>query len=298
MIMPTQCNVLEVLGCGAETQPCLSCDPIWNAIQAEAMAERDSDPTLRSWLDEAVLGYRRMEEALGHVLGEKLFPRDSAMLQQEFVTAVKSNPKMRVAIQEDLLAIRVHDPATSNYLTPFLLFKGFLALSAHRLSNWLWGNGRQLLARRIQSRSSELFGTDIHPAAKIGQGVFIDHATGVVIGETAVVGDGVVMLHGVTLGGTAKESGDRHPKIGDRVLIGAGAQILGNIRIGNDAKIGAGSTVVNPVESGATVVGFAAKEVRSAERIQEPRRVAEDVDGWLSPSLKAESSSEKRRVAS
>jgi len=184
------------------------------------------------------------------------------MFQQEFVAAILVEPAIRVAIHEDLREIRSHDPATSSYLTPFLLFKGFLALEAHRLAHWLWKNGRTLFASRIQIRTSDVFGVDIHPAAIIGLGVFIDHATGVVIGETAEVGNDVIMLHGVTLGGTGKESGNRHPKIGHGVLIGAGAQILGNIRIGDRAKIGAGSTVVTSVPGGTTVVGVVAREVQ------------------------------------
>jgi serine O-acetyltransferase len=253
---------LEPAGSNQAQQICTYCDPIWNAIQAEALAESENDSALRPWLEVTVLQHRRLEESLGYILGEKLFPSEPTMLQQELLAAILAKPAIRVAILEDLRAIRSHDPATSSYLTPFLLFKGFLALEAYRLAHWLWKNERAMFARRIQGRISEVFGVDIHPAARIGHGVFIDHATGVVIGESAVVGNGVVMLHGVTLGGTAKESGNRHPKVGDGVLIGAGTQILGNIRIGDRAKIGAGSTVVTSVPEGTTVVGVVAREVQ------------------------------------
>ena len=262
MALANTCKLLKSEGRVQALQACAYCDPVWNAIQAEALAESENDSALRPWLENSVLRHRWLEESLGSTIGEKIFPSEPTMFQQEFVAAILVEPAIRVAIHEDLRAIRRHDPAASSYLTPFLLFKGFLALEAHRLAHWLWKNGRTLLARRIQSRVSEVFGVDIHPAASIGCGVFIDHATGVVIGETAEVGNDVIMLHGVTLGGTAKESGNRHPKIGDGVLIGAGAQILGNIRIGDRAKIGAGSTVVTSVPGGTTVVGAAARAVQ------------------------------------
>ncbi len=271
MTMPNSCKVLEPAGRNQALQTCVYCDPMWNAIQAEALAESENDSALKPWLEDTVLQHRRLEESLGYILGEKLFPSEPTMLQQELVAAISAEPAIRVAILEDLRAIRRQDPATSSYLTPFLLFKGFLALEAYRLAHWLWKNERAMFARRIQSRTSEVFGVDIHPAACIGHGVFIDHATGVVIGETAEVGNGVVMLHGVTLGGTGKESGNRHPKVGDGVLIGAGAQILGNIRIGNRAKIGAGSTVVTSVPGGTTVVGVAARVVHRKSVPETPK---------------------------
>jgi serine O-acetyltransferase len=260
---------------------------MWNAIQAEALEESDCDSALRPWLEDTVLQHRRLEDSLGYILGEKLFPSEPTMLQQELVAAITAEPAIRVAILEDLRAIRSQDPATCSYLTPFLLFKGFLALEAYRHAHWLWENGRAMFARRIQSRISEVLGVDIHPAAVIGHGVFIDHATGVVIGETAEVGNGVVMLHGVTLGGTGKESGNRHPKVGDGVLIGAGVQILGNIHIGDSAKIGAGSTVVTSVPGGTTVVGVAARVVHRKSVPQTPEPL---VIRQLSSSVTAPSS--------
>jgi serine O-acetyltransferase len=262
MTMRKSCEFLERAGRNQTMVACDYCDPIWKAIQAEALAESENDFALRRWLRDSVLKHRRLEESLGYVLGEKLFPNEPKMLQDELVAAISVEPEIRAAILEDIRAIRRQDPATSSYLVPFLLFKGFLAIEAYRLSHWLWKKERRMLARRIQSHTSEVLGVDIHPAARIGHGMFIDHATGVVIGETAEIGNGVVMLHGVTLGGNGKESGDRHPKIGNGVLVGAGAQILGNIRIGDRSKIGAGSTVVTSVSEDTTVVGVVAREVR------------------------------------
>lgn len=274
--MPNSCKVVELTGRTHASQTCAYCDPIWNAIQAEALAESDKDSALRPWLEDSILQHRSLEEALGYTLSEKLFPSEPSMFQQEVIAAIAAEPTIRAAILEDLRAIRRQDPATASILRPFLLFKGFLALEAYRVAHWLWKNGRQMFALRIQSHISEVFGVDVHPAARIGHGVFIDHATGVVIGETAQVGNGVVMLHGVTLGGTAKESGDRHPKVGNDVLIGAGAQILGNIRIGDRSKIGAGSTVISDVPVDTTVVGNAAREVRR-----------KDISGVLQPIVAA-----------
>ena len=156
------------------------------------------------------------------------------------------------------------DPACHRYLQPLLFFKGFQAVQAYRLGHWLWLNGHKNLAYQVQMRVSEVFGVDIHPAARIGRGIMIDHAHSIVIGETAVVGDNVSMLHSVTLGGTGKEDGDRHPKIGDGVLIGAGAKVLGNIRIGSCSRIAAGSVVLEDVPACKTVAGVPARIVGEA----------------------------------
>jgi serine O-acetyltransferase len=153
------------------------------------------------------------------------------------------------------------DPAARGVAQPFLYYKGFHALEAYRVAHWLWSNGRNPLALHLQNRISEVLAVDIHPAARIGKGILIDHATSVIIGETAVVGDDVSMLHEVTLGGTGKESGDRHPKVGSGVLIGAGAKILGNIIIGEGSKIAAGSVVLKEVPPHATVAGIPARVV-------------------------------------
>ncbi len=165
------------------------------------------------------------------------------------------------AAATDLVAVHERDPASRDLMTPFLYFKGFLSLQAYRVAHWLWKRDREHLARHLQSRMSEVFGVDIHPAARIGCGIMIDHGTGLVIGETAVVEDDVSMLHGVTLGGTGKECGDRHPKIRRGVLLGAGSKVLGNIVVGEGAKVGAGSIVLDAVEPHTTVVGVPARPV-------------------------------------
>ena len=254
---------------------CADCDPVWNAIQAEALQQSQKEPLLHAWLERCVLRHARIEAALGHLLGEKLFSEVPEAFQNVFQEAIADEPSIRDAILEDLQTIRRHDPATLSYLNPFLHFKGFLAVEAHRIAHWLWKQGRTMLAQHIQSHVSQRFGVDIHPAARLGQGVFIDHATGVVIGQTAVVGDGVVMLHGVTLGSNGKENGDRHPKVGAGVFIGAGAELLGNIRIGEGARIGAGSVVLSDVPAETTVVGVPARPVgrsrpASPDRFREP----------------------------
>lgn len=235
---------------------------IWESLTMEARREADRDPVLESWLTDSVLRHDRLEDSLGIVIGEKLFPNEPSLFSRELMEAILVDPSIGEAILADLREIRRQDPATSGYLTPFLLFKGFLALEAYRVAHSLWLRGRVMFALRLQSQISEVFGVDIHPAARIGTGVFIDHATGVVIGETAVIGNGVAILHGVTLGGTGKIGGDRHPKVGNNVQIGAGSQILGNIRLGDGSKIGAGSTVVGSVAEGTTVVGVAARQVK------------------------------------
>jgi serine O-acetyltransferase len=178
--------------------------------------------------------------------------------------AIAADPWIGSAARADLVATHERDPACERFLEPLLYFKGFQALQAHRVAHWLWGQGRRDMAQFLQARVSEVFGVDIHPAARMGQGIMIDHAHSIVIGETARVGDNVSMLHSVTLGGTGKEHGDRHPKIGDGVLIGAGAKVLGNIHVGHCSRIAAGSVVLQDVEPLKTVAGIPAKVVGEA----------------------------------
>jgi serine O-acetyltransferase len=182
-------------------------------------------------------------------------------LRDVFIQALSDSAFIREALRRDLTAVLQRDPAARGLAQPFLHYKGFHALQAHRVAHWLWGKGRESLACYLQSRVSEVFAVDIHPAARMGKGILIDHGTGVVIGETAVVGDDVSLLHEVTLGGTGKECGDRHPKVGNGVMIGAGAKILGNVRIGNGSKVAAGSVVLHEVPPHATVAGVPAKIV-------------------------------------
>ena len=175
--------------------------------------------------------------------------------------AYRADPAIVAAAERDLQAVLDRDPATRTTLQPFLFFKGYLALQTQRVAHWLWGQGRETLAFYLQSRTSELYAVDIHPAVPVGAGVFIDHATGIVVGETARIGDDVSMLQDVTLGGTGKVFTDRHPKVGRGVLLGAGAKVLGNITIGEEARVGAGSVVLSDVPARCSVAGVPARPV-------------------------------------
>jgi len=243
-------------------------DPLWSSIRAEALVEADREPLLRSLLERAVLHRNSFSEGLATVLSERLCNQepDFVKFDKELRDVITNDSTIIESARNDLKVIQANDPATTSLLHPLLNFKGFLAIQAHRIAHSLWTRDRRSLAYHIQSRVSDVFGVDIHPAATIGSGVFIDHATGVVIGETAVVGDDVTMLHGVTLGGTGKEIGDRHPKVGQGVYIGANAQLLGNIAIGEGSRIGASSVVLKSVEAYSTVAGVPAQVVRHQRR--------------------------------
>jgi serine O-acetyltransferase len=239
-------------------------DPVWKTLRKEVLAMAAAEPMLASFLHATVLNHPTLEDALAFLLSGKLeTPYLSAMSLRELMDeTILSSPDIRRAIRRDLAAVSDRDPAAARELAePFLHYKGFHALEAFRVSHGLWLRKRKFLALYLQNRISEVFGVDIHPAARIGDGIFIDHATGLVIGETAVVGNDVSMLHEVTLGGTGKQTGDRHPKVGKGVLIGAGAKILGNVKIGEGAKIGAGSVVLADVPPHVTVVGVPAEIV-------------------------------------
>lgn len=220
----------------------------------------ESEPMLASYLHATVLNHENFADAVSFHLAGKLKSQTlSGMQFREIMqTAMRSDPGIADAVQADILAVRERDPAVACCLVPLLYLKGVHALSSYRIAHWLWNNERTLLAVHLQNRISEAFGVDIHPAARIGKGILMDHATSVVIGETAVVGDNVSMLHEVTLGGTGKASGDRHPKVRRNVLIGAGAKILGNVEVGEGAKIGAGSVVLDDVPPHSTVAGVPA----------------------------------------
>jgi serine O-acetyltransferase len=238
-------------------------DPVWTRLREEIVCLADSETMLASFFHAAVLHHRSLENALSYLLAEKLSSLYlSAMSLREVMEEVLgASEDIRAAIRCDLLAVADRDPAARGLAEPFLHYKGFHALQAYRISHGLWLDGRKALALYCQNRISEVFGVDIHPGARIGKGILIDHGTGVVIGETAVVGDDVSMLHEVTLGGTGKQSGDRHPKVGKGVLIGAGAKILGNVTVGPGAKIGAGSVVLEDVPAHTTVAGVPAHVV-------------------------------------
>lgn len=241
-------------------------DPVWTAIRAEAWSEAERDPVLQELLSEAVLKCRRLEDALSlHLSARLATPLLSAtILRSQIDQVLAASPEIGRSLRRDLQAVRDRDPAARGLLMPFLYFKGFHALQTYRIAHRFWKSGRQAMAVHIQHRCSELFGVDIHPAASIGSGVLLDHATGIVVGETSVIEDNVSLLHEVTLGGTGKETGDRHPKIRQGVLIGAGAKLLGNIEIGEGAKIGAGSVVLDPVPAHCTAAGVPARIVARA----------------------------------
>lgn len=241
-------------------------DPVWATLRIEAWSEFDREPLLRRLLLEAILDQPGLEVALSHLLAAKLSTlwTSTECLQSTLLEIFSGSPVIRAAIRRDLMAIRERDPVAGGVLRPFLFFKGFHALQAYRVTHGLWVQGRELLAVQLQNRISEVFGVDIHPAAQIGAGVMMDHATSIVIGETSNIEDNVSILHEVTLGGTGKETGDRHPKIRQGVLIGAGAKLLGNIEIGADSKVGAGSVVLDSVPPRCTVAGVPARIVGRA----------------------------------
>jgi serine O-acetyltransferase len=238
-------------------------DPVWSRIRGPAAELAAAEPILASLLYATVLNQRRFEDALSYHLAQKIgtVEAPAILIRQTFDEALTADPAIGVAARADIVAVHERDPACRSHLDPFMWFKGFHGLQTHRVAHWLWQQDRIGLALFLQSRASSLFGIDIHPAARMGKGIMIDHATGVVIGETAVVEDGVSMLHGVTLGGTGKKGGDRHPKVRRGVLIGAGATILGNIEIGACAKVAAGSVVLHAVPAGCTVAGVPAKVI-------------------------------------
>lgn len=241
-------------------------DPVWHRITREAEAAVADEPLLGGLVHACVLHHKSLEKALSYRIAAKLSSNEMSqvILREIADEAHATEPALAETARADLMAVLERDPACHRLLQPILYFKGFQGMQAYRLAHWLWGQGRKDLAYFLQMRCSEVYGIDIHPAARIGKGIMIDHAHSIVIGETAVVGDNVSMLHAVTLGGTGKEEEDRHPKIGDEVLIGAGAKILGNIKVGCCSRIAAGSVVLKDVPPGSTVAGVPAKVVGKA----------------------------------
>lgn len=238
-------------------------DELWKTIKEEIRQVSAEEPSLAGYFHAAVLSHDSLESALTYTLSSLMGNQvvSTLTLYQVIEEGFASDGAISARMRQDLLAHYNRDPACNRHYIPLLYFKGFHALQVHRIAHWLWQGGRRGMACYLQSRGSELFAVDIHPAARIGGGLMIDHATGLVIGETAVVGDNVSMLHAVTLGGTGHDTGDRHPKIGPGVLISAGAKILGNITVGEGAKIGAGSLVLRAVEPHTTVAGVPARPV-------------------------------------
>lgn len=261
-----------------------TCDPVWSDLREEAVRMASAEPALASFVHATILNNERLEEALSYHLAQKLGNDDVGPMQVRFVfdQAFADAPQLGEDVRADLSAIFERDPAVNSYVEPFLFFKGFNALQSYRITHWLWSKGRTAMALHFQSRISEVFGVDIHPAARVGRGVMIDHGTGVVIGETAVVEDDVSMLHGVTLGGTGKEQGDRHPKVRRGVMIGASATILGNIEVGAYSRVGAGSVVLSAVPERCTVAGVPAKVIGCAgcdKPAHEMNHLIEDYNG-------------------
>lgn len=240
-----------------------SVDPVWVRIRREAEEAVAAEPLLGGLIHMSILHHHGFDRALAYRISVKLTSPEmpEQILCEIAEEALAGDPDIGVAARADLVATQERDPACDRFLQPILYFKGFQALQAYRIAHWLWKQGRHDMAQFFQARVSEVFGVDIHPAAVVGRGIMIDHAHSIVIGATAKVGDNVSMLHSVTLGGTGKESGDRHPKIGCGVLIGAGAKVLGNITVGNCSRIAAGSVVLDHVEPMKTVAGVPARVV-------------------------------------
>lgn len=241
-------------------------DPIWTAIREEAQVAMTAEPAIGSFIYATVLSHDRLEDAICHRLAQRLYHADvdAVLINQSFQSILSTRSDLGEIFRADLAAVFERDPACNRYLDPLLYFKGVHALATHRFAHELWSDGRQDFALFLQSQASRAFSVDIHPAARFGKGIMLDHADGIVVGETAVVGDNCSFLHAVTLGGSGKETGDRHPKIGKNVLVGAGAKVLGNITIGESSRIAAGSVVLSDVPAHVTVAGVPAKVVGSA----------------------------------
>ena len=257
-------------------------DPIWAELRAEAEAASAAEPALGGFIFATILSHDRLEAAVCHRLAQRLNHSDvdAGLINRIFQDVLAAHPEIGEAMRADLAAVFDRDPACHRYMEPLLYFKGFHALVTHRFAHELWISGRRDFAYYLQSQASRIFAVDIHPNVQIGKGILIDHGTGIVIGETAVIGDNVSILQEVTLGGNGKESGDRHPKIGDNVLLSAGAKVLGNIRIGNCSRVAAGSVVLKEVPPNTTVAGVPAKIVGPAG-CPEPART---MDQRLAPS--------------
>jgi serine O-acetyltransferase len=253
-------------------------DPVWARIRREAEETVRREPELATFIYSSILHHDTLEAAIVHRLAERLdhAALSAELIRKAYADALEDSPAIGEAFRADLMATVDRDPATHRLIEPVLYYKGFHAIQTHRLMHWLWEKGRRDFALYLQSRSSSVFQCDIHPAAKIGRGIFLDHATGLVVGETAEIGDDVSMLHDVTLGGTGKQADDRHPKIRYGVMIGAGAKILGNIEVGHCARIAAGSVVLKSVPNNVTVAGVPAKVVGVAG-CPEPARLMDQM---------------------
>jgi len=258
------------------------CDPVWSDVRTQAEAIVADEPALAGFISTTILNQNSLEEAIVFRLAQRLDRADlpTGLIRQTFMQVLSDQPELGEMFRADLAAVVDRDPACHRAIEPILYFKGFHALQTYRFAHALWHAGRRDFALYLQSQSSHGFGTDIHPNARIGRGIMLDHATGLVVGETAVVGDQTSILHAVTLGGSGKESGDRHPKIGCGVMIGAGAKILGNISVGDCVRIAAGSVVLRDIEPRVTVAGVPAKVVGLAG-CPEPARAMNQLFGSI-----------------
>ena len=240
-------------------------DPVWNQIRAEAEDVTHREPELTAFIFANILNHSQLEHSICHRLAQRCHDDvDADLIRQTFLSILETHPEFGTTFRVDLTAVYDRDPACNRLIDPLLYFKGFHALETQRFSHALWHGGRKDFALYLQSQSSRVFSVDIHPAAKIGRGIMLDHGNGIVIGETAEIGDNSSLLHNVTLGGSGKETGDRHPKVGRGVMIGAGAKILGNIAVGDCARIAAGSVVLKDVPPRTTVAGVPARVVGEA----------------------------------
>ncbi|MBT9290393.1 serine O-acetyltransferase [Prosthecodimorpha staleyi] len=274
----TRSNRVLKLVAGAEPEAGPA-DPLWGRLRGEAIAALQADPALDALMFHSILGHASFESAVADRLSVRLATDTLPyhLLQDVFLRAFAAEPSIGEAIRADLQAVVERDPAAGRLIEPFIFFKGFAAIQTHRIAHWLWSNRRRDLALFMQSRSSEVYQTDIHPAVPIGRGIFLDHASGLVIGETAVIEDDVSILQNVTLGGTGTGAGDRHPKIRRGVMIGAGARILGPVEIGAYSRIAAGSVVTQPVPAHSTAVGIPARIIPHAVTL----RPAQSMDQTL-----------------
>lgn len=256
---------------------------LWECIKREAAIQAKEEPVLASFLHMTVIMHASLGKGLAFLLANKLASSTllGTQLTQLIVEAYEDEPELLAACVADLEAVHARDPACQSYLQGLVFFKGFQALQVHRVAHWMWRKGRQALALALQSRMSEVFAVDIHPAASIGKGVMMDHASGIVIGETAVVGDNVCMLHHVTLGGSGTGTGTRHPIVGNGVLLGAGVSVLGPVVVGHSSKIGAGSVVVTDVPAHCVAVGVPAKVVNKLKDGVEPTQDMDQTQDFI-----------------
>jgi serine O-acetyltransferase len=242
-------------------------DPVWGRVREEAAEIAAQEPPLAGFIFATILNHDTLERAIAQRVADRLCHANvpGELIAQAYDDLFEAEPHVGEAFRADIVAVTERDPATTRHVEPVLYYKGFHALQAHRLAHFLWNRGRKDFALYLQSRSSSVFGVDINPATRIGRGIFIDHATGVVIGATAVIEDDVSLLQNVTLGGTGKEKGDRHPKIRRGALISAGAKVLGNIEVGSCSRVAAGSVVLKPVPPNTTVAGVPARVVGKSD---------------------------------